>query len=167
MSLGCLAATPLRSLQSSLQPKPRPTGGAGGSKTRVRRRSAFRGVCWHVRSQRWMASFNIHGTQKHLGYFADEREVCATPTEGMHTRAYSAATWHTRAQGREPQPLPPPSLPYRCLPFPVNTHSRPGEPLLPSAEAVSLSLPATGTPATFGGAPGRPSLPPQPLPGQP
>lgn len=49
--------------------------------TRVRGRSRFRGVSWHVSNRRWQAKLTVGYRQVHVGYFADELEA-AIAAEG-------------------------------------------------------------------------------------
>jgi hypothetical protein len=37
--------------------------------------SRFRGVSWHKCHKKWLATINLDGKNKHLGYFDDEREA--------------------------------------------------------------------------------------------
>ena|SRR5690606_37156739 len=37
--------------------------------------SQYKGVSWHSRSQKWLASIKVNGKSRHLGYFDDEKEA--------------------------------------------------------------------------------------------
>lgn len=39
--------------------------------------SSHKGVCFHARDKRWMATCWVNGKQKHLGYFKTEAEAAA------------------------------------------------------------------------------------------
>ena len=45
-------------------------------------KSPYKGICWHARHKKWMATIHVRGVHTHLGYFK-------TPEEAA--RAYDAA----------------------------------------------------------------------------